>query len=96
MDDRYIDGIGQVSVQGATVRVELTNYSGLKADEGSQPHQEVCGRISMSLRTLVSLQKTTDEVVNQLIDKGILKRKESDQNTGDVLEVSNEETGKKH
>jgi hypothetical protein len=96
VDDRYIDGIGQVSVQGATVRIELTNYSGLKADKGKQPDQEVCGRISMSLRTLVSLQKTTDEVVSQLIEKGILKKKESDKDGGGVLEVADEGSEKKH
>jgi hypothetical protein len=74
VDDKYIDGIGQVSVQGATVRMELTNFKTLKAEEGKLPEQEPCGRVSMSLRTLISLQKTTEDVVNQLVEKGILKK----------------------
>lgn len=91
MDDKYIDGIGQVSVQGATVRMELTGFSTLKAEEGQLPDQEVLGRLSMSLRTLISLQKTTEQVVNQLVDKGVLKRKEEAKDGDSSLEPTDDD-----
>ncbi len=95
MDDKYIDGIGQVSVQGATVRMELTGFSTLKAEEGQLPDQEVLGRLSMSLRTLISLQKTTEQVVNQLVDKGVLKRKE-EAKEGDASVEPTDDDGTTH
>jgi hypothetical protein len=96
MDDKYIDGIGQVSVQGATVRMELTGFSSLKAEEGKLPEQAVVGRVSMSLRTLISLQKTTEEVVNQLVEKGVLKRKDTTTSDGEPSIEPSDDDGTKH
>lgn len=96
LDDKFIDGIGQVSVQGGTVRMELTSFETLaQADGGSAPSQVASGRLAMSLRTLVSLQKTTEEVVNQLIEKGVLKRKDSG-GEADVASDSGDDDDMKH
>jgi hypothetical protein len=73
--ERFIDGIGNISVQAAVARVELTVMERLPA-QGEAPKLEVAERVVMSIDTLLKLHQGLSEVVGQMEGKGLIKKRE--------------------
>lgn len=70
----FADGISAVHVTGNLVRIDLmTLQPHLKSDNG-QPVVDVSKRIIMPLEGFVQALATQENIVNQLIEAGVLKR----------------------
>jgi hypothetical protein len=71
--ETFVDGIGNLAVQAALARIELTQLEKLpSADE--KPTYLASHRLVMGIETLLRLHQALDEVVKQLEDKGMIKK----------------------
>jgi len=74
IEEKFIDGVGNISVQSAIARIELTRLDKLPlADE--TPVLELDSRLVMSVDTLLRLYQGLGEVVNQLEARGLVSKK---------------------
>ena len=70
----FADGISAVHVTGNLVRIDLmTVQPQLKSDNG-QPVVEVNKRIIMPLEGFIQSLATQENIINQLIESGVLKK----------------------
>lgn len=75
--ERFIDGIGNLAVQGAVARVELTVVEKLPV-QNEAPSYEVAERLVMSIDTMLRLYQGLGEVVGQMEGKGLIKKRENE------------------
>ena len=75
--ERFIDGIGNLAVQGAVARVELTVMENLPAKDEA-PKLAVAQRLVMSIDTMLRLYQGLGEVVGQMEGKGLIKKRENE------------------
>ena len=73
IDETFVDGIGNLAVQSALARIELTQLEKLPAT-GEKPSYQVSQRLVMGIETLLRLHQALEEVVKQLEDKGVVKK----------------------
>jgi hypothetical protein len=73
IDETFVDGIGNLAVQAALARIELTQLAKLP-ETGERPSYQVSQRLVMNIETLLRLHQALDEVVKQLEDKGVIKK----------------------
>ena len=68
----FSDGVGQVTVIGGTVRLDLVTYSATEKDAKGQPAAIFCQRVVMSLdgfmQSAVKIQETA-QAVSKLIQR---------------------------
>ena len=74
LKETFVDGIGNLSVQGALARLELTQLEKLPA-AGEAPIFLVGERLVMGIDTLLRLHQALQQVVEQLEQKGVVKKK---------------------
>ena len=72
----FIDGIGNLAVQGAVARIELTVIEKLPLQDET-PQLAVAERLVMSVETMLRLHQGLTEVVGQMEGKGLIKKRES-------------------
>ena len=77
--ERFIDGIGNLSVQGTVARVELTVIEKLPLQDET-PQLAVAERLVMSVETMLRLYQGLGEVVGQMEGKGLIKKRENEPN----------------
>jgi len=75
--ERFIDGIGNLSVQGTVARVELTVIEKLPLQDET-PQLAVAERLVMSVETMLRLHQGLTEVVGQMEGKGLIKKRENE------------------
>ena len=75
--ERFIDGIGNLAVQGAVARIELTVMEKLPL-QNETPTLIVAERLVMSLDTMLRLYQGLGEVVGQMEGKGLIKKRENE------------------
>ena len=73
--ERFIDGIGNLAVQGAVARIELTVIEKLPLQDET-PQLAVAERLVMSVDTMLRLYQGLGEVVGQMEGKGLIKKRE--------------------
>ena len=73
--ERFIDGIGNLAVQGAVARIELTVIEKLPLHDET-PQLAVAERLVMSVDTMLRLYQGLGEVVGQMEGKGLIKKRE--------------------
>ena len=73
--ERFIDGIGNLAVQGAVARIELTVIEKLPLQDET-PQLAVVERLVMSVDTMLRLYQGLGEVVGQMEGKGLIKKRE--------------------
>lgn len=71
IQETFVDGLGNVAVQAALARIELTQLKSLPA-EGQKPVFEVTGRLVMSIETFLQMHQSFAQVVQQLESKGLI------------------------
>jgi len=77
--ERFIDGIGNLSVQGTVARIELTVIEKLPLQDET-PQLAVAERLVMSVETMLRLHQGLTEVVGQMEGKGLIKKRENEPN----------------
>ena len=75
--ERFIDGIGNLAVQGAVARLELTVMEKLPL-QNETPTLVVAERLVMSVDTMLRLYQGLGEVVGQMEGKGLIKKRENE------------------
>jgi len=75
LKETFVDGIGNVAVQGTFARLELTQLERLPAS-GETPVFQVSERLVMGIDTLLRLHQALQKVVEQLEQKGVVKKNE--------------------
>jgi hypothetical protein len=75
--ERFIDGIGNLAVQGAVARIELTVIERLPLQDET-PQLAVAERLVMSVDTMLRLYQGLGEVVGQMEGKGLIKKRENE------------------
>jgi hypothetical protein len=75
--ERFIDGIGNLSVQGTVARIELTVIEKLPLQDET-PQLAVAERLVMSVETMLRLHQGLTEVVGQMEGKGLIKKRENE------------------
>ncbi|NBV72470.1 MAG: hypothetical protein EBR60_10610 [Burkholderiaceae bacterium] len=68
--ERFIDGIGNLSVQGTVARIELTVIEKLPLQDET-PQLAVAERLVMSVETMLRLHQ-------QMEGKGLIKKRENE------------------
>jgi len=73
----FIDGIGNLAVQGAVARIELTVIEKLPLQDET-PQLAVAERLVMSVDTMLRLYQGLSEVVGQMEGKGLIKKRDNE------------------
>ena len=77
MSDIFVDGIKNVAVQGPIARIELANFAGTSGSDEDKILQTK-NRLVMPVETMIRLQQSLTQVMSQLEEKGLIKRKDAD------------------
>ena len=75
MSDVYADGIGNVRVAGTNVRIDLL-IVGPDTDDDGKPVLQKKGELIMPLQGLIRADAQIKNVLSQLAEKGVLKKKD--------------------
>lgn len=76
MDQRFCDGVEEVSVVSGVVRVDFFNYTTGPKDKNGRPARELSHRLLLSPDAFLQTYGVLDEVRKQLEQKGVIKRRE--------------------
>ena len=74
MADLYVDGFRNIAVQGPVVRIELANFAGTSGSDEDKV-LVTSNRVVMPVETMLRLHASLTQVIDQLEDKGLLKKK---------------------
>lgn len=77
MADLYVDGLRNIAVQGPVVRLELANFAGTSGSDEDKV-LVTSNRLVMPIETMLRLQASLTQVMSQLEEKGLLKKKEEE------------------
>jgi len=77
IEDKFFDGVGNIAVQGAVARVELTRVVNLNAEAGKAPAQEVDMRLVLPLDALLRMYQALGQIVGQMEEKGVVKKRDA-------------------
>jgi hypothetical protein len=80
VNETFVDGLGNVAVQAALARIELTQLTSLPAD-GAKPDFQVCERLVMSIETFLKMHQSFSEVIAQMEAKGLIRKTDSNTTT---------------
>ena len=75
LKETFVDGIGNVAVQGTFARLELTQLERLPAS-GETPVFQVSERLVMGIDTLLRLHQALGQIVQQMEQKGIIQQRD--------------------
>ena len=80
MSDIFVDGIKNVAVQGPIARIELANFAGTSGSDEDKILQTK-NRLVMPVETMIRLKQSLTQVMAQLEEKGLIKRREAEEET---------------
>ena len=80
VNETFVDGLGNVAVQAALARIELTQLTSLPA-EGATANFQVCERLVMSIETFLKMHQSFSEVIAQMESKGLIRKTDSNTTT---------------
>ena len=81
-DERYADAIGEISLVGTTVRLDLVSLSHTEKDDKGQPKPVVRERIVMPVDGFLQSFGLMARVMQQLEQQGLIKRQPADGKSG--------------
>ena len=74
----YADAIGEITVTGTIIRIDLVSLSATERDEMGQPVPKHRQRIVMSLEGFANSFDVLNKAMNGLIEAGAIRRTEQD------------------
>ena len=77
--DVFADGIGEITLSGGMVRMDLVTLVGSQNDPENKPRLEVSRRIVMPPDGFLRSFSAMENLVKQLIDAGLVKPKDGEQ-----------------
>ena len=86
--ESYADGIGEITLSGGMVRMDLVTLQGSQKDSENKPKLELSQRIIMPPDGFLRSFSAMENLVKQLIDAGLVKPRDGEQ------PVNSSQTGK--
>lgn len=77
-DEMYADGIGEITLSGGMVRMDLFTLVGSQKDPENKPRLEFSQRIVMPPDGFLRSFSAMENLVKQLIDAGLVKTREGE------------------
>jgi hypothetical protein len=74
--DLFIDGAGEVGVQGTVIRINLQTSSATEKDASGQPVKEVRQRLIMTAQGAAELHSRLEAALRRLAEAGLVSRKQ--------------------
>lgn len=85
-EETFADGIGEITLVGGMVRMDLVSLSSTQKDEKGNPALEIRRRVVMPPDGFLRSFSAMENLVNQLVDAGVVKKNQP----GDLEAVDNE------
>ena len=76
LEEFFADGIGEITLAGGMVRMDLVSLTGKQGDDGNEPRLEASRRIVMPPDGFLRSFGAMENLVKQLVDAGIVKQRE--------------------
>ena len=77
--ESYADGIGEITLSGGMVRMDLVTLQGTQKDPENKPKLELSQRIIMPPDGFLRSFSAMENLVKQLIDPGLVKPRDGEQ-----------------
>lgn len=77
MEQKYCDGVEEISITSGIVRVDFYHYTAGAKDKDGRPPRELSHRVLLSPEAFVQTFTAFEQVVKQLQDKGLLQRRDA-------------------
>lgn len=77
--DFFADGIGEITLAGGMVRMDLVTLVGSQNDPENKPRLELSKRIVMPPDAFLRSFSAMENLVKQLIDAGLVKPRDAEQ-----------------
>lgn len=78
LEEFFADGIGEITLAGGMVRMDLVSLTGKQGDDENQPRLEATRRIVMPPDGFLRSFGAMENLVKQLVDAGIVKQREGE------------------
>lgn len=76
LEEFFADGIGEITLAGGMVRMDLVSLTGKQGEDGNEPRLEASRRIVMPPDGFLRSFGAMENLVKQLVDAGIVKQRE--------------------
>lgn len=70
----YTDGVDEITVGGAVVRVDLVSLSPTERDANNAPRKVFCQRLIFSVEAFANSVEVMQNALQGLVDAGVVKR----------------------
>lgn len=70
----YTDGIGEITVGGSIVRVDLVTLSPTERDANDAPKRVLCQRLIFSVESFANSVDVMQNALQGLVDAGVVRR----------------------
>ncbi len=80
--DVFADGIGEITLSGGMVRMDLVTLTGTQANPDDAPKLEVSQRVIMPPDGFLRSFSAMENLVKQLIDAGLVKPRDEQADNG--------------
>ncbi len=77
--DIFADGIGEITLAGGMVRMDLVTLVGSQKDEENKPRLEFSKRVVMPPDGFLRSFSAMENLVKQLIEAGLVKQRDGEQ-----------------
>lgn len=93
-EEVFADGIGEITLSGGMVRMDLVSMEGSQNDSDNQPRLEPKQRIIMPPDGFLRSFSAMENLVKQLIDAGLVKPRQGEGAEGGASVPSGEDSAK--
>lgn len=76
LEEFFADGIGEITLAGGMVRMDLVSLTGKQGDEGNEPRLEASRRIVMPPDGFLRSFGAMENLVKQLVEAGLVKQRD--------------------
>ncbi len=81
LQDVYADGIGEITLTGGMVRIDLVSLSAKNRDDQGRPKLEFRKRVVLPPEGFLRSFSAMEDLVKQLVEAGLIKRREGEDPT---------------
>ena len=74
----YTDGIGEITVSGSIVRLDMVSLSPTERDENNAPKRVLCQRLILSVDSFANSVDVMQKALQSLVDAGVIRRNPSE------------------
>ncbi len=84
----FADGIGEITLVGGMVRMDLVSLVGSQSEEENQPRLEKTHRIVMPPDGFLRSFSSMENLVKKLVDAGVVKSREGENDGNELVSAA--------